>query len=170
MRLGALERLAPREREACRGERRDGALVAGRRELGECAGEQVVARRTRWARPETSPGGGPATSVARPVDQVVVNERRHMHELDGDAGDVGRLAVGGRGEEDEQRPQPLAAGRERLRPDRRRQPRMAADGVKQPLLDLLQVLVEPFGLVDRRQRPHAATPVCSATIPPPKRR
>ena len=93
-----------------------------------------------------------------------------MHELDGDAGDEGRLADGRRSEEDEQGPQPLSAGRERLRPDRRRQPRMAADSVEQPLLDLLQVLIEPFGLVHRRQRPHAATPVCSATIPPPKRR
>ena len=49
--------------------------------------------------------------------QVVVDERRHVHELDRDAGGDRRLAVRRRGEEDEQRPQPLAAGGERLDAD-----------------------------------------------------
>ena len=168
--LGTLERLAPCKREACRRKRRNGAFVSGRRELGERAGEQVVARSPGGARPEPGPRRRAPAAVARTVDQVVVHERGHVHELDGDAGDVRRLAVGGGREEDQQGPQALAAGRERLGPDHRGKPRMAADRVEQPLLDLFQILVEPLCLVDRRQRAHAATPLCRATIPPPKRR
>jgi hypothetical protein len=95
-----------------------------------------------------------------------MDERRHVHQLDGDPGHVRRRAIVRCGEEDEQRPQPLAAGGERLGADRRGQPGMTTDRADQALLDLLEVFVEPLRLVDRRQRVQAATPVCSATMPP----
>ena len=101
MRLGPLKRLAPCEREAGRGERRDGALVAGRGELCERSREQIVARRPRRARPEPGPGRSPTPAIPGAIDQIVVHECRHVHELDGDAGDVGLLPIGRGGEEDE---------------------------------------------------------------------
>ena len=93
-----------------------------------------------------------------------------MDQLDRDAGGVRGLPIRRAREEDEQRPQALAARGERLLADSRRKPGVAGDCIEETLLDLLQVAVEPFRLTDGRQRAQAATPVCSATIPPAKSR
>ena len=97
-------------------------------ELGERAGEEVVAGRPRGAprRAGAHAAGWPRRS-ARAVDQVVVDERRHVDELDrGARGDrASPPRSGGADEEDEHRPQPLAAGRERLGADRGDEARMA---------------------------------------------
>ena len=106
--------------------------VAGRGELGERAREEIVAGRARGVGAVRRPGRGAAAPSSAPVDQVVVHERRHVHELDRDAGRERRLVASARGEEDEQRAQALAAGGERLagRPRRRardaRRPRARA--------------------------------------------
>ena len=47
---------------------------------------------------------------------------------------------------------------------------MASDRIEEALLDLLQVAIEALRLTDGRQRAQAATPVCSATMPPAKGR
>ena len=99
-----------------------------------------------------------------------MDERRHVHELDRNARRVRRLMVSRRRQKDEQRPKPLAPGRERLCADRRREARMPPDRRQQALFDLVEVDIEPFGLVDLRQRVQAATPVWSATMPPAKNR
>jgi hypothetical protein len=75
-----------------------------------------------------------------------------VDELDRHArGDRGLLARGRR-EEDEQRPQALAARRERLVADRSDEPRMARDRAGEPFLERVEVLLEPGGLADRSQR------------------
>ena len=107
----------------------------------------------------------PATDLGA-VDQVVVDERRQVHELDRDAGRERRRPVAAR-EEDQQRPQALAAGGKRLDSDGRHQPAAAADGELEPLLELLHVGGQPRRLANRGEA-HAATPVWSATIPPAK--
>ncbi len=166
--LGALKRLAAREGERRPGEEADGPRVARRRELGEGPGEEVVAGGARGAGAVAGPCGDASAAVPGAVDQVVVYERRGVNELDGRAGGEGRLA-GRRRQEDEQRTQPLAAGRERLAADHRYQPWMRLDGRRQTLFEVLEIGVEPRALADRRQA-HDATPVCNATIPPAKNR
>ena len=47
---------------------------------------------------------------------------------------------------------------------------MRSDGGAEPVLDLRHVLVDPRKGNDRLERRHAAVPVWSATIPPPRRR
>ena len=76
--LAPLQRLAPCEAERGVGELRDGVRVAGRGQLGEGTGEQVIAGGARGVRPVGGPGGGAATAKLRAVDQVVVDERRHV--------------------------------------------------------------------------------------------
>ena len=83
----ALQQLALGERRAGVRERPQlgGVVVAG--ELGEGPREQQVAGGDRGlaARPRRRPWGGPRRSCGA-VDQVVVDERRRVHELDGDRG------------------------------------------------------------------------------------
>ena len=66
-----------------------------------------------------------------------MHERRHVHHLDGDSGRNRRLAVGG--EEAEQRPQPLAARRQRLARHLLRQAGPRGDGTREARLDLRHV-------------------------------
>jgi hypothetical protein len=95
-----------------------------------------------------------------------VNERGHVHELDRRAGRERRLR--GRGcQEDEERPQTLATGRERFAADLRNEARLGPHGRGQTALEVLEIGVEARGLADRRKA-QLATPMCSATIPPPK--
>ena len=60
--------------------------VAGRSELGEGAGEEVDAAGSRGIRAVLRPDRCAASPQLRAVDQVVVDEARHVHELDRDAG------------------------------------------------------------------------------------
>ena len=152
VRLGALQRLAAREPQRGVGEHADRLGVAGRRELRERAREEVVAGRARGVGAVDRPGRRLAAAEVRAVDQVVVDERRHVHELDGDAGGERRVAPRRRREEDEQRAQPLAAGGERLVADGRDEAGMARDGAREPLLERVEVLLEPVG---RRGSPRA---------------
>ena len=100
-----------------------------------------------------------------------MNQRRHVHELDRDPGGERRLCAGRRGEEDERGPQPLAAGRERLVPHGGDEARMRGDAPAEPLLERVEVAVEPGHGADLLQRGshYTASPTCSATIPPAKR-
>jgi hypothetical protein len=75
-----------------------------------------------------------------------------VDELDRNAGGDRRLLSHRRREEDEQRPQPLAAGGERLVPDRRDEARMTRDRTGEPFLERVEVVLEPRGLADRSQR------------------
>ena len=93
-----------------------------------------------------------------------MHERRHVHELDRDPGRDRRLA--GSGEEAEQRPQPLAAGRERLVGDLTRQARRArSTACASPASTSAMYAARPGVAWTARQR-HAATPVWTATIEP----
>jgi len=65
-----------------------------RGQLRERPCKEVVARRTGRVGAVDRPGGGLAAPEVRAVDQVVVDERRHVHELDGDARRQRRLAPG----------------------------------------------------------------------------
>jgi hypothetical protein len=92
-----------------------------------------------------------------------------MDELDRDTAGERRIPPA-RGEEDEERSQPLPSGGERLDPDAADEAgRGAGDGLE-PGLQLREVGCEPRGLADRGERVQRATPVWSATIPPPRRR
>ena len=86
-----------------------------------------------------------------------------MRQLDRDAAAEGALAIG-RGEVDEERPQALAAGRDRVPADRRDEARVAVDRELEPLLELLEVRLR---LLEDGLRAHGRTAVCSATLPPP---
>jgi hypothetical protein len=89
-----------------------------------------------------------------------------VHELDGDAGRDVRLLPGRGREEDEQRPQPLAAGCERALARRGDDPGVGRDGLAQARLELLEVRVEPGRLADLGERVQTTAPVWSATIEP----
>src|SRR4029079_581842 len=64
------------------------------------------------------------------------------------------------------RPQPLAAGCERLAPDLGHDPVVAPDRNCQPFLELGEICVEAGGLTQLGERAHRAPAVCSATMPP----
>ena len=143
MALTPLQRLASREREAGVRENGDRCAVAGLGELGEGAGEEVVAGSTRGVGPVSRPRRGPPAPHARAVDQVVVDERRLVNELDRDTGGeqgrrrLGRAKIGERG------PKPLASRGKRVGADRRGKAGMALDRARQPLLDRLEVSGRP---------------------------
>jgi hypothetical protein len=75
-----------------------------------------------------------------------------VDELDRHAGGDRRLLARGRREEDEQGPQPLAPGGERLVADRRDEARMTRDRPREPLLECVEVALETGGLADRSER------------------
>ncbi len=154
MRLHALQRLAARETQRRVREDFDRLAVAGGGELREGAREQIVARRARGLRPVDRPGRRLAAAKVRAVDEVVVHERRHVHELDGDTGGDGRLFGGRSRQEDEQRPQPFPAGGERLVADRGDEAGMRRDGARETLLDRLEIRLEARRLPDLRQARH----------------
>jgi len=160
VRLGALKSLATGEAEAGGGEDRDRTFVSGCGKLREGARKQVVAGRPCGFGAVARPGGGSAAAVAGTVDQIVVDQGCHVHELDGDAGRVRRLPVGGRGEKDEQRPEALPTGGKGFSTDRRGKAGMLRDALLQAALDLVEVTVEAVRLTNRRQCAHvAAVPV-----------
>ena len=99
-----------------------------------------------------------------------MDERRHVHELDRRGGRDVRLRARRRGEEDEQRAQPLAAGLQRLGADRRDDAAMRRHGRLEPLLELLEVRVEPGRRAQVGEGAQRACPSCSATIPPARSR
>ena len=82
MRLGPLERLAAGKRQGCGREEAHGLVVARVGELGERAREEIVTCGPRGAGAVRRPGGGPAATVLGPVDQIVVDERCRVDELD----------------------------------------------------------------------------------------
>jgi hypothetical protein len=75
-----------------------------------------------------------------------------VDELDRDTRGERGLHSRGSSEEDERGPQPLAAGRERLVPDGGDEARMRGDGPREPLLERVEVVVEPRDSADLRQR------------------
>jgi hypothetical protein len=164
--LQALQGLAAGEGEGGVRQHCDGHGIAVAAELGEGTREEVVARCARRSGAVRRPGRSVAAPHGGTVDQVVVHERRHVHELDGDARRDGRRGVRGGGEEREQRPQALASGRERFRADVGHDTGVAPDGCGQPLLDLLQVRVQTWQSPHVGERGHARAPTCRATIPP----
>ena len=165
--LAPLQRLAAREAERRVGEQLDGGGVARLGQLGEGACEEVVARRSRRRCAVRGPGSRAAASVARAVDEIVVHERRHVDELHGDARGERWRPVRGRGQEDEHRAQALAARCQGVRADRGHGARMAAHGVLQALLELVEVPLEPRDLPDCGEcGAHSLTAVWSATMPP----
>src|SRR5207237_4819910 len=96
-------------------------------------------------------------------------ERRQLHELDGNAGCERRLAAAGHREEDELRPEALAAGRERLVADGGDDARVGRHGSGEAFLEGVEVALETRHRPDLGEGGHAAVPTCSATIPPAKR-
>ena len=146
--------------------------VSRRRHLRERAGEKIVAGGTCGLGPVHGPGRGLAAAEVRAVDQIIVDERRHVYELDRCTGGDRRLLIRGRREEHEQRPEPLPSRCERFVADGGNQPGMGGDGPREPLLERVEVLVEAGSLTDRGERGHSAgtCPTCNATIPPPSRR
>src|SRR4051812_2176391 len=172
-RLRPLQRLAPRETERRVREDLDRGGIPRRAQLREGAGEEVVAGRASGGRAVDRPGGGLAAAEVGAVDEVVVDERRHVDELDCNACSQRRLCAGRRREEDERGTQPLATCGERLVADRCNQAGMRRDRAREPLLERIEIAVEPRrgpDVRERRTRHEAASPTWSATIPPAKRR
>jgi hypothetical protein len=72
-----------------------------------------------------------------------------VHELDRSAGRDRRRLTRRSRQKDEQWSEPLAARSERLVADRRDEPGMRSDVAREPLLERVEVLLEPRGLADR---------------------
>jgi hypothetical protein len=89
-----------------------------------------------------------------------------VHELDGDTGEHGRLGAARAREIDEQRAQPLAAGGERLAPDRGDDALVTPHGRLEPVLELGEVGVQARRLAELGERRHFASAAWSATMPP----
>jgi hypothetical protein len=166
----ALGQLPEDQRDRGRAQLRDLSLAAIDRELCECSREEQVPDTHRAVPARAGDDRGAATADGGTVQDVVVDQSRHVDQLDRDARGVWRLPIASARKEDEQRPQALAARGERLFADRRREAGVAGDRVEESVLDLLQVAIEPLRLTDGRQRAQTATPVCSATMPPAKSR
>ena len=152
------------------GEDADPFGVARRGELGERAREEIDAARPRGIGPVGRPGRCSAAPQLRAVDQVVVDEARHVDELDRDAGRKRRIVLRASRQEDEQRPQAFSARGEGLGSDLGDEPGSGGDGVGEPILELLEVGVEAGRGADCGERAQRAVPVCSATMPPANRR
>ena len=178
-RLAALQRLPAGEREGRVGEQRDRRGVLRGGELREGSRKQVIARRFRRLLPVERPGGRTAATQICAVEHVVVNERRHVNQLDGCSGGDHRVSapfLRRRREKHEHGAQPLAAGRERLRAHLGHEPRVRGDARLEARLEPLEVALEAgrraYGC-DRVHRPpgrrasDTAVAVCRATIPPP---
>ena len=97
-----------------------------------------------------------------------MHERGHVDELHGDARGERRRPSGGRREEHEHRAQALAARGQRIGPNCSHGARMAADGLLQPHLELVEVVLEPRHFPDGGERGHSLTAVWRATMPPAK--
>src|SRR6185436_15900787 len=168
--LAPLHRLAAREGERRIGEDRHRLCVTGLRELRESAREEVVARRPGRCLAVLGPDRRAPAAQVGAVEKVVVDERRHVHELDRRSTGDGALALPllrrGR-EEDEERPEPLPARGERVRADIPEAPGKHGDRALQPVLEQVEVAVEAGSLSDGRQRVHRFVPTWRATIPPP---
>ena len=107
--------LTARKRERSVREHGDLVELTLRGELGEREREEVVAGRLRRLGPVRRPGSGAAASHHRAVDDVVVDERRHVDELDRHPLGDGQGRVRRGREEREQRAESLATGGERIR-------------------------------------------------------
>src|SRR6266545_1271146 len=169
--LPLLHRLAADEAERRVGQDLDGGDVTRCGELGERTCEEVVAGGAGDSDTVRGPDRRASAPQLGAVDQVVVDERREVKQLDRDAGRERRLAR--RREEDEQRAQPFASRGERLLADRGDDSRVRLDRPLEPHLELVEVDVEAGSAADFLERGrHRLTPVCSATIPsgPGKRR
>ncbi len=103
-----------------------------------------------------------------------MDERRHVDELDRRARCERTLtaALIERSRQEHQHgPQPLSAGRQRLGADATDQAGVRADGAFEAQLEHVEVGVEPGRRANRGERAHARLfAVCSATIPPARRR
>ncbi len=163
--LRVLERLALHQRERRAGQELNALGVAGRGELRERAGEEVVAGRAGADRAVGPPRRLAPAPQSGAIDEVVVDEARHVDKLDGDAGREWVSSLRG-GQEDEQGPKPLTAGGERRGTGLRDRSGVAGDRLPQTLFQLLQVAVEPGRRPDSRKRAHRASPIRSTTIPP----
>ena len=168
--LQPLQRLAARQGERGVRERRDALLRAGGGERRERRREQMVAGRLRGEGAVRRPGRCAPTAELRAVDDVVVDERRHVDELDRDALDHGRCRVGGRRQERQGGAEPLASGRERIRSDGGDGAGVRLDDLRESRLDGVEVVGEPDGRPHGLERAHSVTPTCSATIVAPNRR
>src|SRR5579859_2491480 len=164
--LAPLEGLAACQAKGRLGERRDRPRVARGGKLREGPREEVVAGGARRLGPVGGPRGGPSTPEPGPVDEIVVDERRHVNQLDGDPGGQRRRQAPLRRQEHQHRPQSLPTGRERIRADCGADAGMARDGLLQPLLELVEIALEPGRIADRGESGHVRVPVCSATMPP----
>ena len=169
--LRVLERLTADESERGGGKQLHALGVARRRELGEGARVQVVARRAGTDRAVRPPRGLVAAAERRSIDHVVVHEARHVDELDGCARRQRVVALTS-GEEDEQRSQPLSTCRERLGAGLGDRAWMARDRLAEAILQRRHVRIEPGSLLDgsERRAVHLASPTTRTTMPPPRRR
>ncbi len=167
--LSALHDLTADERVGRVGEDRDCAAVPGRRQLCEGPREEVDASGPRRFGAVRGPDRGASASQLGAVDQVVVDEARHVHELDRHSRGK-RILIRVGSQENEEGPETLAARGERFRPDLGDEALACRDGPGEAFLELVQVRVEARCRADGCDRAHFAAPVCSATIPPPNRR
>ena len=150
--VAALRELAEREADGGAGEKLDLALsafAATLAQLGERAGEQEVADRGGALAARGGHHGRQAAAKRRLVEDVVVDEGRHVDELDRrGAAKRRRLGLGPRAEQHEHRAQALAAGLERRARVAAELVAVALDQLAEPLLDRRHQGGEPgLGLV-----------------------
>ncbi len=151
----ALRQLAAGEGDRGVGEQRHRARVAGLGEQGEGAREEQVAGGGGAAAARGGGDGRQPAAQRRGVEDVVVDQGRHVDQLDrGRRADRRRAALGPGAEQDQHRPQPLAArgeGRGGVLAERLA---VAADRLAQQLLHLAEPRRQPAagGVEDRRHR------------------
>ena len=131
---------------------------------------------TARGRPEAGGHGRPAAAQLGRVEDVVVDQGRHVDELDrGGGADGGGLPVHPGAEQDQQRSQALAAGRQRRAGVSGEDLAVALGLFAEQVLDLAQASRQPGtrGVEHRRDRGrdgrwsgHPAMPVWMVTIPP----
>ena len=151
-RVVALRELAEREAHGGTGQELDLALsafAAALAELGERAGEEEVADRGGALAARGGHHGRHAAAKRSLVQDVVVDEGRHVDELDRrGAAKRRRLGLGPRAEQHQHRAQALAAGLERRARVAAELVAVALDQLAQPLLDRRHQGGEPgLGLV-----------------------
>ena len=168
--LAPLHRFATGESKGGIGEHNDSRRIARLREHGEGAREEVVPGCLGHLLAVLAPSGGAAAPHGSAVDEVVVDERRHVHELDRDTCGDRTLCIRRRGEERECRSEAFPPCGQSSRPDLGDETGMALDGASELRLDLAEILVQAGSCANHLERSHGLVPTCSATIPPPRSR
>ncbi len=133
-------------------------MRSGLRQQRERGREQMVACGLRGVGAVLRPGGSAAPADVRAVDDVVVDQRRHVDQLDRDPLHHRWLRAAWGREERQRGPQPLPAGRQRVRTHSGDRAGMGGNNCLEAILDRAEVVAQALDRRDRLERANRRAP------------